>query len=159
MLWHGPQISLMLCDLIWGHDWDNKTNRWLHRNLMIHGVWTHGHDFTVCPKWTGHCNTAYFSHSQNKFTTHSVLANQRTVFTEWRHPLTADVRRPDAVTKAYGSGFSPWCTAFHNLALFCKHRWESGLASTFSSKKINQMVRILWSFQIVIWHAVFYIIR
>ena len=31
-------------------------------------------------KWE--CNTAYFSHSQNKFITHSVLANQRTVFTE-----------------------------------------------------------------------------
>ena len=100
----------------------------------------------------------YFSHSQNKFTTHGVLANQHTVFTEWRHPLTADIHRHDAVTKLYESGISPWCTAFHDFATVCKHRWESGLASTFFSKKIDQMVRFLWSFQIVIWHAVFCII-
>ena len=49
------------------------------------------HLVTVWPR-----GTACFSHSQNKFTTHGVLANQRTEFTEWRHALTADIRRPDA---------------------------------------------------------------
>ena len=102
--------------------------------------------------------TVYFSHSQNKFTTHGVLANQHTVFTEWRHPLTADIRRPNAVMKLYESGFSPWCTVFDDFATVCRHRWESGLASTFFSKKIDQMVRFLWSFQIVIWHSIFCII-
>ena len=51
-----------------------------------------------------------FSHSQNKFTTHSILANQRSLFPELRHPLTAlspDICRSDAVTKLYESGFSP----------------------------------------------------
>ena len=35
---------------------------------------------------------------------------------------------------------------------------EPGLASTVFSKKIDQMVQFLWSFQIVTWHAVFCII-
>ena len=37
--------------------------------------------------------------------------------------------------------FSPWCTAFHDFATVCKHKWESGLARTLFSKKIDQIVR------------------
>ena len=93
--------------------------------------------------------------AQHIFPIHKIsLANQRTVFTEWHHPLTSDIRRPNAVTKLYERGFSPWCTAFHDFATACKHRWKSELANTFFSKKIYQMVLLLWSFQIIIWYAV-----
>ena len=43
--------------------------------------------------------------------THAVSANQRTVYTEWCHRLTAllpDIPRPKAVMKHYEIGFFPW---------------------------------------------------
>ena len=39
-------------------------------------VWHFDNAYNMCYR------TAYFSHSQNKFTTQGVLANQRTVFAE-----------------------------------------------------------------------------
>ena len=67
--------------------------------------------------------TAYFSHSQNKFTTHGVLANQRTAFTEWRHPLTAvftRIRRPDQADQTLQNWIFP---IMHYVSWFRNNLW------------------------------------
>ena len=73
-----------------------------------------------------------FSHSQIYCTwrfSHSAYSRNDVI--HWQ-PIFIDLI---CSHKTLRSGFSPWCTVFHDFATACKHRWKSELASTFCQQE------------------------
>ena len=118
----------------------NNNSCYIHCYITCHVTMTVS-DF--CPKYTAnflmYSLTAYFSHSQNKFTTHGVLANQRTVFTEWRHPLTANICGPDMQSQNFMKVDFPHDALRFMIWQQLVNTDESlGLLTLFSARKLTK---------------------